>query len=536
MSESKNNSMNQIKFIRMSLLALPLFFLTLVQCQPKTDDPVLNEEGYVKTGVEFETTDTFLLNLYRAAEKVCAGNIRNFAGRNVLIEGGGYNGVWIETQPMGGEMYAKRNITPGMNNMLYLIEFQHENGRMPGLVGFENDKPHAVWTCMGDIYFPFPALNMYYWNKKRDKAFLQKVYDAFERFDEYRWRYRDSDGDGCLETWCVWDTGEDNSLRFAGTQLNSGGWIGETPPDDPVFPVESMDYMANSYDMRMTMARISELLGLGKEKELREKAKAVQDKIIDYLWDESRGACFDRDRENRTMPTLVHNNLRLMYHNALTQEMADRFVQEHLLNPDEFWTPFPLPSIAVNDPIFRNGVDNDWGGPPMGLTYQRAIHALENYGYYSIITALGEKLLDNVGQKNFFSQQFDPFTGEFGTVDWRRDYGPTALSVLEYISRLYGIHVQEDEIWWGCLGKTYTYTQHWGGDDYKIVSENGSAKGFFNGKEIFNVSNGLRVVTDYGGKVLKIINITNEPKQIEYHANGKKGIIKEVQPDDIIVP
>jgi len=510
-----------------------LLWALTIQCQ---NHPASNQP--VETSVELSTNDTFLLNLYRAAETVCAGNIRNFAGRNVLIEGGGYNGVWIETQPMGGEMYAKRDITPGMNNMLYLIEFQDENGRMPGLVGFENDKPHAVWTCMGDIYFPFPALNMYYWNKKRDKAFLRKVYDAFERFDEYRWRYRDSDGDGCLETWCVWDTGEDNSLRFAGTKLNVGGWMGETPPDDPVFPVESMDYMANSYDMRMTMARISELLGMGKEREWREKAKVVQDKIIDYLWDESKGACFDRDRENRTMPTLVHNNLRLMYHNVFTQEMADRFVREHLLNPDEFWTPFPLPSIAVNDPIFRNGVDNDWGGPCMGLTYQRAIHALENYGYYDIITQLGLKLIHTVGQKNFFSQQFDPFTGEFGTVDWRKDYGPTTLSILEYISRLYGIHIQYNEVWWGALGDgehRISYTQNWDGDAFTVQSENGVAKGFINGKEIFCVSNGVRVVTDWRGKVSKVINITDKPLTVDYDAGKKKGTTV-LQPNQSYVP
>jgi neutral trehalase len=182
-----------------------------------------------------------------------------------------------------------------------------------------------------------------------------------------------------------------------------------------------MDYMSYSYDMRATLAKISALLGNGKEKEWNDKAKAVQDKIKSYLWDDSRGACFDRDNRNKMVPTLLHNNLRAMYHGAFTQEMADRFVKEHLLNPDEFFTPMPLPSIAVNDPLFRNGIDNDWSGPPMGLTYQRAILALENYGYFAEITLLGEKLIATVARKNTFAQQFDPFTGEFGVIYTRTD-------------------------------------------------------------------------------------------------------------------
>ncbi|MDR3267673.1 MAG: hypothetical protein LBT83_01215 [Tannerella sp.] len=489
---------------------------------------------YVNTSVELTTSDTILANLHKAAEKVCKSNEKVFAGKTVLIEGGGYHGIWLETQPMGGEMYAKRNIIPAMNNVLFFIEYQSPDGRFPGTI-YHDSVMQPLFTHMQGLYFTTPALNLFYWNKKRDKEYLQKIYGSLVAFDNYLWKYRDSDGDGCLETWCVWDTGEDNSSRFTGTKLNSGGWLGETPPDDPVFPYESMDYMSYSYDMRATLAQISVLLGNGKEQEWNDKAKAVQDKIKSYLWDDSRGACFDRDNHNKTIPTLIHNNLRAMYHGSFTQEMADRFVKEHLLNPDEFFTPMPLPSIAVNDPVFRNGHDNDWGGPPMGLTYQRAIRALENYGYFSEITLLGEKLITAVAQKNTFAQQFDPFTSEFGVVDRRTDYGPTTLSVLEYISRFYGVHVQFDEIYWGALGRDkheISYTQHWDGDAFSALTKGGFTTGTINGREIFKVSNGVRVVTDWNGQVNKIINIKNKPLKVKYVIGKKKGTV-ELQPNQV---
>ena len=57
----------------------------------------------------------------------------------------------------------------------------------------------------------------------------------------------------------------------------------------------------------------------------------------------------------------------------------------------EFWTPTPLPSIAASDPRFENKEGNNWSGPPEGLTYQRAIRALESYGHHAELVLLGER-------------------------------------------------------------------------------------------------------------------------------------------------
>lgn len=104
------------------------------------------------------------------------------------------------------------------------------------------------------------------------------------------------------------------------------------------------------------------------------------------------------------MDVLTHNNLRCMYYGSFDQDMADRFIRCHLLNPDEFWTRVPLPSIAANDPCFTNINFNNWGGQPQGLTYQRAIQALEQYGHVSEIRMLGKNgFIFSVSRKNWFS-------------------------------------------------------------------------------------------------------------------------------------
>jgi hypothetical protein len=492
---------------------------------------------FVGTRVEFQTSDPFLDSLYRAAGRVAKNNEQDFAGVPVLVEGGGYDAIWIETQPMGGEMYAKRNLRVAANNSLIFMTYQLLSGRYPGRIRCVDGVNVPAYTHLQGYCFPYHALNLYYWNKKKDKDYLHVLYRSIEAYDAYLWKYRDADGNGCLETWGVTDTGEDHASKFDGTTESKWHWPGETPPvKDPVFPIESMDMMSYSYDARTTLARISVLLGNGREKEWSDKANSVRDKIRSYLWDDKRGACFDRNRHNEMMPALTHNNLRAMYFGSFSQDMADRFVKEHLLNPDEFFTPMPLPSISVGDPLFRNISSNNWSGQPQGLTYQRAIRALENYGYYSEITLLGEKLINCVGKRNTFPQQFDPFTGEFSEASRVKEYGPTALSVLEYISRLYGIHVQFDEIYWGALGRDkqeISYTQYWAGDALSLHSKNGQTTGSINGNEIFRVTNGVRVVTDWKGGVSKIMNIKNIPVKVEYHISGRKNTVT-LKPNQIM--
>jgi hypothetical protein len=263
---------------RLFLFVIAIFGVSLsVQAQTK----ILSE--FVENKVVFNTSDTLLNNLYQAAERVCKGNETNFVGLPVLVEGGGYGAIWPETQPMGGEMYAKRNMKIAANNILFFLEYQHPFGRYPGHIGCNNNALDVCYTHLQGFCFPYHALNIFYWNKKRDMAYLQALYQSFELYDNYLWKYRDSDGNGCLETWGVTDTGEDHSSKFEGTNIE-WHWPGEIPPtEDAVFPVESMDMMSYSYDARITLAKISALIGNGLEKEWYEKAKKVQDKIQSYL-------------------------------------------------------------------------------------------------------------------------------------------------------------------------------------------------------------------------------------------------------------
>ncbi len=500
------------------------------------------ENTLPRTKVLFKTSDTKLQKVFDEAEKKANLNLKAFGKYKVLVEGGGYNNVWLETQPMGGMMYAKRDLAAAKNNIQIFIDFQRNDGRFPGMITFNDNTltPHYGW--FQGFCFPESAFETYFW-LNRDKKFLLELYGSLIKFDEYLWKTRDSDKDGCLETWCVWDTGEDHCVRFGGS---TASWPFDYPPTYeglkkmsknelkeycntssldttkgfPV-PIESMDIMSYSYTCRDVLSLISKELSNGKEGYWREKANQIRKKLKDYLWDEEKHACYDRDKSNTKMNILLHNNLRCMYFGSFDQQMADDFIKYHLMNPQEFWTPMPLPSIAANDPSFQNISGNNWSGQPQGLTFQRSINALENYGHYAELTMIGKKLLAAISDSLKFTQQFDPFKG---TINNTSDgYGPSALASLEFVSRLYGIHMARNKIYWSCLDNNndYSYSQKWGNRLFKMTTKGNQVFCFINGKEVFSFMKGIRVVSDLSGEIIEAVGIEDTNKKVVIVDKGK---------------
>jgi hypothetical protein len=518
------------------------------------------------TSATFQTDDAGLQRLHDAAEARLRENFAWFTpSMKILVEGGGYPNAWIETQPMGGEMFAKRDAQTALNNQVVFMLTQRGDGRLPGMViagetartkGWDRSPPEAhVWMpelgLLADFEmfqgfcFPGPAWRMYHW-MGRDKEYLTKLHDSLAAYDAYLWRTRDSNGDGLLETWCVWDTGEDGCTRLT-TRWAPDRWPFDQPPGTPGLPdprnadqlrqywhlggvtppapgqvrvpFASMDVMAYSYSARATLAEICTELGNGKAEHWRRLANEVRATLMEKLWLPERHACFDRDREGRILPELIHNNLRCMWHGIFTQEMADAFIRHHLLNPEAFWTPLPLVSIAINEKLHANIRGNNWSGQPQGLTYQRAIDALENYGHYAEVTLLGRKLLPVLIRNGCrFPQQLDAITGE--PSGQRPDgYGPMILAALEYLSRMSGIHIDvaRNQVWWSAAdpeGANFTATQNWGAHSFRLRRGQNGFQGFVGDRQVFACTAGVRVVTDLDGKVLRVVGIAPDNQQV----------------------
>jgi len=538
------------------------------------------EGNIVQTGVSFQTSDDALQRLFDIAEAKAAGNIVQFNPlMKVLVEGGVFHAAYLETQPMGGEMYAKRNLEVAVHNQLVFMLGQREDGRLPGYVNnaeaarksfFKNGK----WTegfvedpALGLVFdyrmisgycFPTPAWKLYFWLGK-DREYLELLYTVVEAFDAYLWKTRDSNGDGLLELWCTWDTGEDGDLRWTmrgaptywpfdqppgasglpspqDPDVYASYWIERyhqgfpaPTPADVLVPIASLNINGYSFSSRLLLADISRELGNGRESFWRQQAEEVRQRVTDSLWRPDKHAFFDRDRTGAWVDVLVSTNIWSgMYYGLFTQQMADEFIRYHLLNPNEFWTPFGLAYWAINEPSYHRP-DISWYSPDAqychGLLQQRAIRALENYGHYAEVSILGDRLHKTLARNGYnFSGGVGIKTGE-PTVWGEGVYGPMLLMALEYLSHLHGIHIDENRVWWSGLRPVehdFSCTQRWGDRTYELTCKNGRIYGCLNGQELFSCTAGVRVVTDTDGKVCEVVGIHPETQCVTLSADGVK--------------
>jgi glycogen debranching enzyme len=79
----------------------------------------------------------------------------------------------------------------------------------------------------------------------------------------------------------------------------------------------------------------------------------VRNALLRECWDPATGVFYDLDLvAGRVEKTLTISSLFPLILRDIPDSVADRVISEHLTNPDEFWLPFPVPSVAASEPTF----------------------------------------------------------------------------------------------------------------------------------------------------------------------------------------
>jgi putative isomerase len=126
------------------------------------------------------------------------------------------------------------------------------------------------------------------------------------------------------------------------------------------------------------LAEIAAQLGKTvEEKELRARAKFYRASLA-TLWDKSSGMFLNKDLRTGTLsPRVSPTNFYALLARAATPEQAQRMIHEHLLNPNELWGDWVIPSTPRNDPAFKD--QNYWRGRIWGPMNYLVYLGLRNY-------------------------------------------------------------------------------------------------------------------------------------------------------------
>ena len=451
----------------------------------------------------FITNSKSLTRIYEKALASIKNNYRviyNYP-KPIINEGGMYDGVWLEGSPLMGIIYGAYEPQMAMNMHMVFIANQDEEGFLPPSISSFDVKTGHIQTVV-----PFARTALMAVKQLGLKELLLPAYEASVKYDDWLTKYRNKKGTGLVEVACHWDTGHDNSTRHDGQPNHFPDYDSKKYPDCPYFLAP--DLSATKYGGRIAMVEMAEMLGLPHEAAMwREKAEELKAAIMKYTFNEDDCMFYDR-KDDGTFNWCKSDALtRVLQEHIPDQELFEKLFERHINNPKEFWTPYPLASLAVDDPRFVwSFSDNNWGGAAQAHAAMRVPLWMEYYGKMAHQRVLMEKWLEAFMRTEEFQQQMNPFSGEFNTT---HDYAPAMIVLIDFVSRLYGVTCCEDGTFlWGCTkapGATFSrYHTIVNRRRYTIVNENNKAILSVDDQPIQTVYGDARIRTDADGRVIAI--------------------------------
>lgn len=245
------------------------------------------------------------------------------------------------------------------------------------------------------------------------RAWLAEAYPALRAF--HAWIYANRALPNGLLAWAhPYESGVENAPRFASRD--------ERRLDDTRM-LASPDLCAYVVLQCEALAAIARALGKNDHAtDYDRQAQDLRTAVNGFLWDDRLGLYFDRDTATRRfVRTRTIASLLPLWAGIPERSQARRLL-DHILNPEEFNTLIPLPSVALGDPQFERDM---WRGPVWINTAYCVIEGLRRYGFDAAASNLAYRLCDGV------YRTFDR-TGHFYEF-----YDPTAIGI-EHLHRKRG--------------------------------------------------------------------------------------------------
>lgn len=467
---------------------------------------------------QFRCDQAKLQSAYDAAVSGLKGNVQDVFHfpRPVLLEGATYAGVWLECAPLEGLVYAPLSRQTALANHEAFFDLQREDGYLPC-----NVKKDRLGTGQIQMVVPIAATAWDLYRQRPTAAFLEKAYRACSRWDDWLVRYRNTRGTGLCEAFCTYDTGHDNSPRFAGKSRQCPDADARICPKDDGLPYLAPDLSATVYGGRVALAAMAREMNRGaEESRWLEQAAAIRKLILERLYDPSDAAFYDVDSHDRFVRVRGDVITRVMGEHVADQKLFEDVWRRQLHNPSAFWTPYPFPSIAADDPSFVRPIPrNSWGGASQALTALRTPRWMEHYGKHAEFAHLMTQWVTALALSGEFLQQMDPQTGLFSPD--RGAYSPAMLTLFDFTWRLYGVRPDGETLEWNCrLPKdAHSTAATWG--TARLATDHSGSTLTLAGKRIAHLRGTGRLVTTAAGKPLRLVGTEPRPATIQLQAAGK---------------
>jgi len=320
-----------------------------------------------------------------------------------------------------GHMIFWKSVFP--TSMFDILQSRFRLGRL---------RPHM--SALIQPTFVAQALERIY-DETNDLEFLQEMFPKVKNYLDWLGKTRDLDGDGLISIISPFESGMDYKPSFdevLGFKPGKPNWRLFAKAAGVDFHnfirhynlkriVRSGKFLVKEVTVNTTYAKdllaLSSLCAkLGWDAEAqRYKALAerVTKRMMEIMFDEETLAFYDVvSGSNRMLKVLTPTILFPALLPGIPDGLLQKIMKKHFLSPNEFATPYSIPSVARNEPsFFPEDSWYLWRGPTWIFTNWFLFHSLLEHDFHE----KADEILDATKaliEKSGFREYYDPFTGE----------------------------------------------------------------------------------------------------------------------------
>lgn len=337
--------------------------------------------------------------------------------------------------------------TLAKQELLSLVSVQREDGFLPHTI-FWDEKLHW-WAKQESQFYKYPYITseiqppliayaaLHVYEKDGDRTFIKEIYPALHKYYNYLSAQRDPDKDGLISIIQSRESGMDFCPKYdrlwkrqelkdflSGSdeifaQYRKWDWDLKTIFAADIFNVE--DVLVNSIyaENLWCMRELAKILSKKKDTELYKKRATLCERAIQKkCWDDEDEIFYSLHGKTESfLRVKTCASLMPLILKTLDKKKAKALVTKHLLNKNEFFLPYPVPSVAKCEPSFNPKPSKHiWRGTTWLNINWYIARGLELHGFHDEVRHIAQKSKELV-EKSGFYEYFNPLTGAGGGAE-----------------------------------------------------------------------------------------------------------------------
>lgn len=352
------------------------------------------------------------MNLYEKARELMLRNRKATGGKYICPSWPHYPHRWLWDSCFHAEICAELSrhfndptLMEIAKNELSFLDYQKEDGFIPHImrVKFPSTitQPPVIAQALETIGDPKWVLQ-------------QQVFPKVLKFYLYFANCRDPDADGLIYNKAPCETGSNTAPEFdliKGRLSRPLALLTLLLRPLRRINMECLEFNCLWIQGLRILRRFSK--DPETQKILKKIANKAEEALYNLCWDENDQIFYPLNSKNQKIKVVTIASLYPLILENIPKKISDALVN-HLTNPKEFWTEYPIPSVPQNSSHFNCNWQYywccNWRGPVWINTNRHIIEGLVLHGYSEIAQRIAERTTDMVEREGFW-EFYHPFTG-----------------------------------------------------------------------------------------------------------------------------